>query len=606
MIYAATSRYTSIFFKGNKVALFTREKRKYLAAILLFVIIFAGAFLRVFHFSDWLHFELDQSRDAKIISWSVENGIETLPLLGPRAAGTFLRLGPVFYYFEYIGAKIFGNTPPGMAALMLIFGILAIPLFYIFIKRFFSREISLSLSAIFATSLFLIMYSRFAWNPNTLPFFVMLFMYALLRTVDPDDKRRVMWLIVAAAAFAIATQLHFLAFVSLPVVAVVFLLIKRPRLKLAAWVGAISIILIIYSPVIINDLKIHGENTQEFIEAVTGKSEKNTHNIVEKAIRDYTENSLSYFLVVSSLEKPELPKVDLSLNAARFVDVKCDQSCRDNLPLGAVAFLLFTASIVLLSYELWTEKNTNKRDFLTLNAVLFIVSFGVFLIIAYDISPRFFLLIAPLPFIFMGLIASYLMKKIRGGKWVAVLILILLLFSNIFAISKRFKEMADASRKPIQIDTDKILKEKDRVTYEQQKMIVEYMESFYSNNGYPVFLNSESYYRRAFLYHLDHLGIPRDDLRNNQKKIYRNGNYFLIYRTTSNYGSTLEKYLNDFNLAETKTFGTLTILRLMPKEESVTDIEKKIESSGRPETGPNVPKRYSWDELLSDGEDNDE
>ena len=129
---------------------------------MLGIIILAGVFLRSYNFSDWLHFELDQSRDAKVIDLAVENGPGDLPLLGPKAAGSFLRLGPIFYYFGYLSAEIFGNTPDGIAVITLIFSCLTLPLFYLFSRRYFSQKISLFLLAIFSSSIFFILISVFA------------------------------------------------------------------------------------------------------------------------------------------------------------------------------------------------------------------------------------------------------------------------------------------------------------------------------------------------------------------------------------------------------------------------------------------------------------
>ena len=68
----------------------------------LALIIALGFFLRSYHFTDWLHFELDQARDARVVDAALEGGPGELPLLGPKAGGTFLRLGPAFYYLQYL------------------------------------------------------------------------------------------------------------------------------------------------------------------------------------------------------------------------------------------------------------------------------------------------------------------------------------------------------------------------------------------------------------------------------------------------------------------------------------------------------------------------
>ena len=101
--------------------------------LVLALIIVAAAGFRVWHFSDWLHFEMDQARDGSLVKEAVQNGPSQLPLLGPRAGGTFVRLGPIFYYFQYASAKLSGSTLPSVFAYPdLLFSILAIPFFFLF------------------------------------------------------------------------------------------------------------------------------------------------------------------------------------------------------------------------------------------------------------------------------------------------------------------------------------------------------------------------------------------------------------------------------------------------------------------------------------------
>ena len=140
--------------------------------IFVLLIISAGIFFRTYNFSNWLHFEVDQVYDIDSIAAAVDNGIGNLPLLGTNAGGGALRLGPAFYYLEYLSAKIFGHTPPGYAAFVVVLAILSLTLFYLFSRRYFSARISLALLAVFSFSVYFIQYSRFAWSPNVLPFFI--------------------------------------------------------------------------------------------------------------------------------------------------------------------------------------------------------------------------------------------------------------------------------------------------------------------------------------------------------------------------------------------------------------------------------------------------
>ena len=128
------------------------------------------------------------------------------------------------------------------------------------------------------------------------------------------------------------------------------------------------------------------------------------------------------------------------------------------------------------------------------------------------------------------------------------------------------------------------------------------MESFYKNNGYPIYLNSSPYYLRSLKFHLDKRAVPRYDLgvMSEGKKVYRNGNYFLIYPTNSNLQRQLNKNSSAYDEAERREFGTLVVIRLVPREGSITDIEREIEVDRNSKDAPGVPKRYTWDEIFEE------
>jgi len=568
----------------------------------ILLILAVGIFLRTYHFSDWLHFELDQSRDAIVINLAIEEGAANLPLLGPKAAGSFLRLGPIFYYYNYLSALVFGNTPAGIAAITLIFGILALAVFYPLARRYFEREVALGLFAVFAVSLFMVLYSRFSWNPNPLPLFVILFFYALLRAVDREEEKKGRWLVVAAFALASATQMHFLAFTALPVIGLVFILFKRPKIKIRYWAAALALFLFFYSPAILNDIKTGGDNFGKLFAVASKKSSKDDRALSEKFLKNYFENSLGHFLIVSGREKIELPKIEAGKNpvAGRFT---CDAECKERLPLGVLALLFFSSGVLLLFKNAVFEAEPRRKDFLILASIALVVFFTLFVPLAFDMSPRFFLLIAPLPFIFLGLILEFLENNLKkAGAALAVLVVLVLVVSNLLADQKRFQELGAAKEKAFKTSGDKVLKENHRVTLEQQEQIMDYMASRYAKNKFPVYVNSDPFYRRSFLYHLDQKEIPRDDFRNNvnQKKVYRNGNYFLVYPTLANVEKEINDYSGNYQIAGKKEFGTLTLFELVPKPEAINAEEQQFAPKGKPQSAPGVPLRFRWEEIFSE------
>jgi hypothetical protein len=569
------------------------QKKLYFLAVIAVLAI--GTFLRFLHFSDWLHFELDQSRDAKVVGLALEQGIGNLPLLGPKAAGSFLRLGPLFYYTEYLSGFIFGNNPAGLAVISLIFSCLTPFLFYLFIRRCFDRKISLLLLMLFSGSLFLIMYSRFAWNPNNLPFFILLFLYSLLRAVDSDEQRKGWWLILGAVAFSFASQLHFVALLSLPVIGGVFLILKRPKISWNFWLASFLVLLFFYVPPIVNDVKTGGENVAEFQKLFVKKttSDKTEHTLMEKAIRGVEETSLGYFILYSGYPKAQLPQ--LRENGTLKLDVICDKDCRANLPMGIISGLVLLFGTLIFVFNLFFRREVFHNDFLILFGLWFGVTLGLFVPIAYDLAPRFFLLVAPIPFILLGFIFNFLEK--RKLIVLAYILVGILLLSNGLEIQKRFSEMARASQENFKIESDKILKERDRVTLEQQLKITDYMENIFKQNKFPVYVNSEAFYRRAFLYHLEQRKILRDDFRNTNKNVFRNGNYFLIYPADNSPQEIAAKYLDRYFIAEFKNFGTLVVVRLVPKPEAINATEQVFGPEKKPTSAKGVPVRCRWNEV---------
>lgn len=577
--------------------------KKKIVTLLLIAIIAVGFFLRAWHLSDWLHFELDQSRDAKVIDLAIKEGPSNLPLLGPKAAGTFLRLGPAFYYLSYLSALFFGNTPGGVAAIVCVLGILSIPLAYLLFKRYFSEKISLSLTFLFSTSLFLVMYSRFSWNPNPLPFFTLLTFYALLRAVDQAEKRKGAWLLICSLALGFATQMHFLAFVAVPIISLIFLIYKRPRINWKYWVGSILIVFFLYSPAIINDIQTGGDNIGQFLKVAEGKSGKSDHNIVEKAIKSYNENSLGYATILFGVEKRDLPRI--VLEKSRLFSFICDESCGNELAMGIFSLLFFTLGAILLVLNLIKEKENRKKDFMVLVSIWFFVILILYIPIAYDISPRFFLLVSAIPFIFLGLMFDFMESiatKYRRQSAVIIILLTLVIgVINPWKIKQRFWQLENASSQSFKVETDKILKEKTRVTLVQQREISDYILNIQKSNNYPVYLNSDPEYRRSLLFFLDINSIPRDDFRNatNSGHVYEHGNYFLIYPTLSNLQKDLDKYSISFEVTSKKEFGTLTLFELKPKSEAINAVEQDF-SQEKSSGSSGTPKRFKWEEIFND------
>ncbi|MFC1609280.1 ArnT family glycosyltransferase [Patescibacteria group bacterium] len=551
--------------------------------------------MRAYNFAPWLHFELDQARDAIVVDEAIDGGLGELPLLGPRAAGTQLRLGPASYYMEYLSSLVVGDSVVGSAYAALFFSVLSLIIVFLLFRRYFNRRISLILISIFAVSLFFITYSRFSWNPNFIPFFVTATLYTLLRLADRGESKSGYWLIACAFFFGILFQLHFMSLIVISIVSVAFLIYKRPKIGIKFWAAAIALFLFLNIPMMVNEVKTGGDNFDQFMKAVFDKSEESGQTLPEKVVRNYSEHSLGYGIMMTGYQDGELPSFEKD---KKGYDVKCDRYCRDHLVYGGIFFLFISLGLTVLVMRLFREREVIKRDFLVLNSILFAVSFLVFIPLSFDLSPRFFLVSGVIPFILFGLILERIVRFDRNVK-LGILLASVLVISNLVFVAKFFKELKLAKSESIEIGRDRIMKQKTRITLEQQNAIADYLSEKHKANGYPVLYKGQNEFHRAFAYLLDERDVPRDSVSNTE--IYRNANYFLILRTQSDLKPFVNKYGENYDFVSKAEFGTLTVYGLSPKEGKITgetvDPENLIREP-EVEDEDAYARRFKWKEVF--------
>ena len=516
--------------------------------IIVFAAVVAlGIFLRVWHFHDWLYFKMDQARDASTIRNAFLNGPGRLPLLGPKAGGTSANVGPAFYYFQYLSAMLFRSvSPPVLAYPDLLFSILSIPLFYFFLKKYFLREWSLVLAGLYAVCFLGIEYSRFAWNPNSLVFFNLLFFYALLNVFDEKAKRKLLWVIVAGLSFAISTQLHFLSFATLPVITVIFLAFNLKEIKkYLDWKKILiflAIILLLYLPVVANEIISHGKDTAAFFAAV--KSKPSHHSLWENINRNMRYWGQYWFLIATSWIGGEKDTVS-----------------------SVVGWVLLILPGLFLAIKFYREeKNNLKKKFLLLSILWFSAYFLIYIPIAFQIRPRFFLPILALPFIFVGYIAKYLWeKKEKIWKILVIIFLAIILFGNLAGTYLWFKEIKDAQKKGIYPTRTIILKARDGIVLWHLENAAKYIrEDCKENTAYYFSVNE---YKRPVEYLLGLQGIRGatiDNLYLGQKTCV-----YGVLLTRSAKTKLPASITDKFDNVGSKKFGAITIVNLAVKDEFV-------------------------------------
>ena len=397
--------------------------------VLLFGIIIGGTFLRTYQFHDFLRFNADQSRDATLVRDYVA-GKEELPLLGPKAGGTSFRVGPAFYYFQIASAKIFGSHPDTVAYPDLFFALLTLPLLFFFLRKYFDSKTALLLVALFAVSLYAIKYSRFAWNPNSLPFWSMLFLYGLHEIMVERERTWKWWAVLTGGALGIGVQLHSLSLIIFPLMCLgVFGYLWKQK-KHHVWKMMLVVVVVAVTlniPQLVSEVKTGGENISAFFNSIGAKGERG-NGLVQNAVKNVVCFSQSTAYILSAYDSSdtcEIKSVSKGLN----------------MPVFVFGFFVFVGGCALCVRALRREVDESKKYFLGIIISYVALTFGILLPLANEISMRFFLIIPFMPLVFLGVwytsAEEFFPRVSRIVFWCGVVVLLSL---NLWAVEKSFTQ----------------------------------------------------------------------------------------------------------------------------------------------------------------------
>jgi hypothetical protein len=592
---------------------------KYKVPIALLAITVISLFLRAYHLSDWLHFQLDQARDAYLIKDIIEKGLGELPLLGPRAGGSFLRLGPFYYYLMYLLALAARSVHPAVFVLPEILASVAfIPMFYLLARRLLNQNWSLILTALAANSTFLITYDRFSWNPNLMPLFTVTTTYSWLKYLEfkrkNNGKKSALWIALSALSAGLLIQLHFEAFVALPVilaVSAVFLCwelhkSKKQDLKTVAFLLGrdliifVAIILATHLPMILNEYISKGANTKEFFTTVTEKQDKDKlHNLTEQLLQNVTVYPKGFYNVLTGDSGVYFPTVLTRPN----LNLLCDYDCRYGyLKTGMATILFLTVGIFFLFYlgkkakKIFSlkrdasliAKNTGEFEFLVLLFTWMLVPWWAFYSISFNLRPRFFLFVVVPFWIITGLFIREVYGK-KPGKILALSIVLILFITNFSNTYFRYNELASAEI------TDKGSYPEDQIFYRnerypttlrQQTQISQWVKEKYqeetADDDY-LFLWAPPYFYRPILYLLSTDEFDDKLQYFSNKPSWQNASYFAVCRTTNPADFFNRERSELFKAKDQRSFGTLTVFQLELTEkglETAREGEKKFRRRG--------------------------
>jgi len=233
---------------------------------ILIAVILVGIFLRFYRLEGFVTFLGDQGRDAIIIKRIITG--EHFPAIGAPTSVGQVYLGPFYYYFIAPWLLLFKFQPIGLAFGVAVYSSFYLLVNYFIVKELFNKKIALISTIFLSFSSVLIDFSRFSWNPNLLPLFVLLTIYFAIKSLQ-TNKWHYFFLLGAFLSFSI--QLHYLALFLIPAIGIIFLssLYKKSVKQLISqfhnFLISVLSFIIFSSPLIIFDLRHNFLNSKLFL-----------------------------------------------------------------------------------------------------------------------------------------------------------------------------------------------------------------------------------------------------------------------------------------------------------------------------------------------------
>ena len=435
----------------NRVCIFLKKVPAHI--FVLIAIIAVGMFVRLFDFHNLLDFGSDQANDATRVS-AVLDGEEPWPYYGPdmsksgNGAGgreNRFRLGPMYYYFQIVSAEIFGGTPDAMAYPDALFSVLALPLFYYFVRRYFSVHISLALTALYATSFYSLTFSHSAWNPNSLPFFSLLLLLSLWNFLVYREAVSWWWAVGLGVALGVGTQLHAITLALFPATAfcVFVFLLRRHWRMWPKWILAFALLLVLNLGQIIGEFHRDFKNTQTFFisAANSGSDDTGRRHLLHAFAKDVSCHIEANAYIVSSMGDGNCDYW-LVKSFQSNVSVKVKELFRSPAFLFgwvlSIAFSVFGYTSLVMRW--WREREASRKHFLGIVLLFLGLSFWVLFPILAE-AFRYFVHTFFAPLLFVGFFMEYVAR--RFPRWQVYAnggIIVLAVAMNLFSLRESLRE----------------------------------------------------------------------------------------------------------------------------------------------------------------------
>jgi hypothetical protein len=215
----------------------------------LYSILGISAFLHFFRIPT-TEFDFDQANLFQLAHDAIAHGL--IPLSSNQASIGVLQ-APFFIYTLLPAAALSAN-PLGGAITVALFSTIATVLVYCFTYRYFGRLPAIIAGLLNVTAYVPLKYARAIWQPDILPFFMILFLFAIFRGAV---ERRKGWFVPAIALMAITYQLHPSSIVGVGTLLAITLIVAPTTVRWREIFLAAGILILLFFPYTLLEITNH-------------------------------------------------------------------------------------------------------------------------------------------------------------------------------------------------------------------------------------------------------------------------------------------------------------------------------------------------------------
>lgn len=442
--------------------------------ILLIGFILIASFLRFANILTLNFFTYDQARDVLFVKRMIVDG--EFRLLGTQTSLPGMYLPPFYYYTLVPILWLSRLNPVGIDIYSAMIGVLTIPLVWFVTNKIFGKPAGIFSAGLFAVSPLVVELTRRAWNPNTLPFFILIAFYFLYLYFCDRKTRDFLF---AFIFYGYCLSLHFGAWTLIPLFIFSWFFYLFKNKKLNGLLGSLGIIFFFVSPLLFFELRHQFFLTSQakvfFFDG--GHVGIQGAGFLESVFSSLT--ALFTILISGKIMVGYSAPLEFSGRLNEFFQATQVISVVAQKPFslswqwwGMILFLL----IIILSLWIFIKNKNNHAVILPLSMIWIWTIWGILASRFYSGSFFFFyyLFIFPAPFLLFGFLVKFFWRKIYFKPIILLIFMLIIIFhlryTTVFA--KQWRTIDDLKKvgniislnvdKGETFDTATIQKENDR------------------------------------------------------------------------------------------------------------------------------------------------